>query len=187
MKFVSTFKIGVGSASLVSICLGAFVCASCALADPSSAPAPAKPPAVAMPPDVPANHPAAPAVGSMIKMGIMKAQPDGKFHGKQPVTRYELAVVLDRFVNYIEESRKPIKSSVYPAPKSSVTAPVGTAAYDAQVHLLLNGFIPISSPLLKSPVTGTVTAQDLATILAGVAVRLSDRNLSGTNNADPLE
>jgi len=190
MKFVSTFKFCIGTASLISICLGGLICTSWAMADPVGAPPPAYPPVVGsqtVPPDVPGSHPAAPAVGRMIKKGIMQIQPDGKFHGKQSVTRYELAVILDRFVNYIEESTKPIKSSVYPAPKSSLTAPVGTAAYDAQVHLLLNGFIPVSSPLLKAPATGTVTAQDLAMILADVAVRLSDRRLPVTNSAAPVQ
>lgn len=154
-----------------------------ALADPASPPPSTK----SLPSDVPANHPAAPAVEGMIKKDILKTEADGKFHGAKPVTRYELAVVLSRFVDYIEQAKKPIKQTQFPVPKSAITAPAGTPAYDAQVRLIRDGFVPVSSPLLKAPVTGVVTAQDLGSIMAEVTSRISDRALPVTPNAGPVD
>ncbi len=151
-------------------------------ADPKAA----TPPASSLPVDVPANHPAAAAVQGMIKKAIIKPDTDNKFHGSQPVTRYELAVVLDRFVTYIETAHKPVKEVKYPVPSSALTAPAGHYAHDAQVRLLLSGFIPVSSPILKKPGTAVVTARELATVMGTVNERLSDRSLPPTPNAAPI-
>ena len=48
-----------------------------------------------LPPDVPARHWAAGSVGRVEHEKIMGRDPDGRFHGDKPVTRYELAVTLD--------------------------------------------------------------------------------------------
>ena len=174
MKLMYWSKLVGMTLTVISIFTGVFAYAPRALADP-------------LPPDVSGSHGAASAVQDMIKTGIMKTQQDGKFHGAQPITRYELAVILDRFVNYIEQASKPIKQTLYPVPKSSITAQAGTPAYDAQVRLLRDGFISISSPLLQTPATGVVTAQELASIMAHVTIRLSDRHLSVTKDAGPVD
>ena len=52
--------------------------------------------------DVPAKHWASSSALSVTQKKLMTPDADGKFHGDRPVTRYELAVVLDRFVRYME-------------------------------------------------------------------------------------
>ncbi|MDR3710984.1 MAG: S-layer homology domain-containing protein [Capsulimonadaceae bacterium] len=175
-------------ASLAAVAVIVAVNGAAARADTAPGASPATPPAASkdLPSDVPANQPAASAVKGLLKKGVMKPAPDGKFHGGQPVTRYELAVVLDKLVNYIEEARKPIKQSLYPAPATALTAPVGSDARTAQARLLREGFVPISSPLLTKPATGLVSARELSTILATVTARLSDRAVPVTMNAAPV-
>jgi len=52
--------------------------------------------------DVPANHWAAPAINSLASKGIIAGYPDGTYRGKAFITRYQMAVVLDKAVNYLE-------------------------------------------------------------------------------------
>ena len=52
--------------------------------------------------DVPANHWAAPAINSLVSKGIISGYPDGTYRGKAFVTRYQIAVVLNKAVNYLE-------------------------------------------------------------------------------------
>lgn len=113
------------------------------------------------------------AVGSVNRITgkkIMSNLPDGKFHGEKPVTRYELAVALDRFVQYIEAGRKPLHATSQPVGHAGNGSP-------ALKHLIGQGFLPASSPLAKGKGTETVTAQQLSDALAEVTVRLSDRSL----------
>lgn len=126
--------------------------------------------ACAAPTDVPRRHWAASSVQSITGKKIMGALPDGKFHGNKPVTRYELAVTLDRFVHYIEAGRKPLSST----PQSAVGV---KNASPAVKHLLADGFLPPASPLIKGTGRELVTAQQLADALSQVTMRLSDRNL----------
>lgn len=133
-------------------------------------------PAGAAPSDVPPGHWAAGAVRSVIAKKIMTPLPDGKFHGSQPVTRYELAVALDRFVRYIEAGRKPL-SPGSPTPAASVPAGASPAVKAAVSHLTRQGYLPSTSPLFKGTGAEPVTAQQLADALSQVTVRISDRSL----------
>jgi hypothetical protein len=191
MKRLSLLTVGVAILSATANVAGAAP-ATPAPAPKAQAGTPAKPsdpktatPPANLPPDVPATHPAAPAVQGMIKKAIIKPEADNKFHGNDPVTRYELAVVLDKFVTYIETAHKPVREVKYPVPSSAITAPAGHYAHDAQVRLVTDGFLPVSSPILKKPGTAIVTARELATVMATVNERLSDRSLPPTPDVDP--
>lgn len=136
-----------------------------ALAAPKPAP---------LPKDVPAGHFAAGAVGRVTREKIMGREVDGRFRGDKPVTRYELAVTLDRFVRYVEAARKPL----HPAEKLvpvTVPARASQAEGAALSHLVSQRFLPTSSPLLKKDGRQPVTASELADALAAVTIRLSDR------------
>lgn len=50
------------------------------------------------PSDLPAGHWAAPAVENLYRLGILRGYPDGTFKGSRPVSRFELASVLDAFM-----------------------------------------------------------------------------------------
>ena len=135
-------------------------------ASPSASPA--------LPPDVPARHWAAGSVGRVTHEKIMGRDPDGRFRGDQPVTRYELAVTLDRFVRYIEDARKPLHTELVPVPLA-LAAKVPPAARQAVQHLVANGFLKPDSPVLTQNGSGPVTAAELSDALASVTIRLSDR------------
>lgn len=135
-------------------------------------PALASPP---LPPDVPPGFWAAGAVRRVAAAKLMTPDAQGKFDGSKPVTRYELAVVLDRLVRDMEAAHKPLSA----APPSHVTLPKGTPhdAAAALKHLVGNGFLPKDSALLTQPGTQPVTARETADALSEVTIRLSDRSL----------
>ena len=140
--------------------------------------------AVAAPPaDVPASHWAAKSVDRVVGKKVMRPRPDGKFHGSAYVTRYELAVTLDRFAQYIETAQKPLHVTALPAPKLAPGTPANVRL--ALTHLVTAGFLPAKSPLVTQTGNKPVTAQQLADAMAHVTVRLSDRSLPTTKEADP--
>lgn len=132
--------------------------------------------ASAAPPDVPSTHWAAKSVKRVTAKKIMTSEPDGKFHGDKPVTRYELAAALDRFVQYIEAGRKPLHTT------SQSTKGLGPKASAAARHLVAQGFLPINSPIVRGKGTEVVTANQLSDALAQVTIRLSDRSLPPTTH-----
>ena len=123
--------------------------------------------------DVPKDHWAAEAVQKVADAGIMQGYPDKTFKGDKPVTRFELAVALERFVEFIQQSRKPLEK---PTESSSKGAEIGerraeSPAKKAISALKSGGFLPADSKLLKDS-SKPVTANDLAEALASVAQRL---------------
>ncbi len=126
------------------------------------------------PRDVPPGHFAAGSVKRVVHESIMGTTKDGRFLGNQPVTRYELAVALDRFVQYVEAGRRPLHAQTFPAPAH---LPAGTNSVQRQAltHLVANGFLPVSSPLITRNGAGLVTAKETSDALAAVTIALSDR------------
>jgi len=49
--------------------------------------------------DVPEGHWAADSVYELVSLGVTRGFPDGTFRGKQPITRYEMAVMLSKFAS----------------------------------------------------------------------------------------
>ncbi|MFQ3548644.1 MAG: S-layer homology domain-containing protein [Armatimonadota bacterium] len=58
--------------------------------------------------DVPENHWAKEAIDSLTEKGIMQGYSDSSFKGDNYLTRYEFAVALDRMVEFIINSQKPL-------------------------------------------------------------------------------
>lgn len=135
--------------------------------------------------DVPAHAPAAPAVQSLKSEGVVQGYPDHKYHGSRPLTRYEAAVVLQRFVTYVEKGRQPLHDTSISIPDSRASAPAGHWAHDSQIALMHGRFLPTDSPVLQGPGSHPVTADQFADALSATVNRVSDRSLPPTPNADP--
>jgi hypothetical protein len=127
------------------------------------------------PGDVPARHWAKKSVDKVTSTGLMSTQ-NGKFQGDKPVTRYELAVTLDRLVKYIEAGRAPLHPTARPKP---FPAPKGASAEEGKAitHLVNEGFLPSDSPIVTGDGHAVVTAKQLSAAIAQVTIRLSDRSV----------
>lgn len=134
-------------------------------------------------PDVPSNHWAADSVARLATAGIVRGRsadplgvqgaqkpaPPAKpgYNGNKPVTRYELAVTLYRFVQYIERanSRPTSKSGAQVSPASGA---------DAVKRLVAGGYLPKTTPLGTQGAT-PVTANQLADALTSVITRTREK------------
>jgi hypothetical protein len=121
--------------------------------------------------DVPSTHAAAAAVEKMKSTGIMTGYDDDAFHGSQPVTRYELAVVLARFAQYYDTSKAPLASTDVPLS----AAPIWVQP--SRLYLASNGFVPYWSPLFRAPGTALITADLLSDTVSSTVDRLIDRSM----------
>ncbi len=120
------------------------------------------------------RHRAGEAVHRLAAPKTMTGSASGKFQGDKPVTRYELALTLDRLVRYMEAGRKPLSAGGKQNPVK-LPAHANMPTQQALSHLAQGGFIGAKSPLLQG--NKIVTARELQDILAQVVIRLSDRNL----------
>jgi len=118
--------------------------------------------------------------------GVVRGYPDGTFKGDQPVTRYELAAALVRFVEFIQENerllakdaRKPATvrapEAVRPGKDASgqkASPRIASTAGGSAAALVDGGFLPKDSILLKDG-PKQVTPDELADALASVAKRV---------------
>lgn len=134
-------------------------------------------------PDVPANHWAADSVARLAERGIVKgysadplsargAAPPAKsakpaYNGNKPVTRYELAATLYRFVQYVERADK--------QQKSKFGAQASPSGADAVKQLIAGGYLPKNTPL-ASQGNVLVTANQLADAMTQVLSKTREKN-----------
>lgn len=145
-------------------------------------------------PDVPKNHWASDPVQKLAQAGILTGYPEGQkpaskpksaamaFNGDKPVTRYELAATLYRFVQYIEraDKQKRGKSQVQAAPKNGA---------EAIARLISGGYLPATTPLAKNG-SLIVTANQLSEALAQIMLRINENKTPITPDSrrdDPIE
>jgi hypothetical protein len=143
--------------------------------------------------DVPANHWAAQSVDKLTTVGIIKgypsapfataqAAPKGKpakasgYNGDKPVTRYELAVTLYRFVQYVERANKQPKGKlpIKGEPKSGA---------DAVKSLIAAGYLPAKTPLAAEG-NKVVTAKQLSAALAQVIMKTRETAVPASPDSD---
>jgi hypothetical protein len=53
--------------------------------------------------DVPFDHWAYESVSELADMGVVEGFPDGQYHGQQPMTRYEMAMLIARLINKLDQ------------------------------------------------------------------------------------
>lgn len=142
--------------------------------------------------DIPPGHWAADSIAKLVTAGILQgspkigAKPGAKkvaaYDGNKPVTRYELAVTLYRFVQYLERADK------QPKTKMGAQAFPQTGA-EAIRRLVANGYLPAKTPLAKNG-DKVVTANELADALAQVigASRVKNTPITPDSlRAQPIE
>ncbi len=133
--------------------------------------------------DVPTDHWAAKAVDMLAQKGIVKGYLDGTFNGDKPVTRYELATVLVKFIDYMRESLQPLTP---PKPVQSA-APAKESAKPADPVKFLRdgGFLTEDSVLLQKDTAKPITADQLAQALATVSAKLIEERVPGREETEP--
>ncbi|MGM0437585.1 MAG: S-layer homology domain-containing protein, partial [Bacillota bacterium] len=62
--------------------------------------------------DVSTDHWAYEAVNKLVAAGVIEGYPDGTFKGDQSVTRYEIAMMVDRVLERVSEERASLEDEV---------------------------------------------------------------------------
>ena len=130
---------------------------------------------------VSADHWAAPSIIHLVTAGVLQKAPadpvSGKksaaakprYDGAKPVTRFELALTLYRFVQYLERVDKQKKNRM-----GAQAAPTDGAA--AARRLVAEGYLPQDTFLLKEG-SKVVTADQLAKALQRVIIRARQKSV----------
>ncbi len=121
--------------------------------------------------DVPAGHVAAASVASLKKKNIITGYSDNTYRGTQPVTRYEVAIVLARFAQYYDTSKAPLATTQVPIPGSPAWAS------PSRSYLASNLFIPPTSPTFTKDGNSPVPAGEFADDVSSVIDRITDRSM----------
>lgn len=98
--------------------------------------------------DVPTNHWAYDAIAELAAKGLVEGYPDGTFKGNQPLTRYEMAMVVARIIARIEAIPTPpppeVRRADLDAVRRDLTAATGRIAASertiATLQRLVNEF-----------------------------------------------
>jgi hypothetical protein len=126
--------------------------------------------------DVPGSHWAAEAVAKVADAGIVRGYPVAQnpkpaqkqtYNGDKPVTRYELAVTLYRFVLYVERADRQKKGNL------KVEAPID--GKEAVKRLIAEGYLPRDTPLAKEG-SKVVTANELADAMTHILTRVREKS-----------
>ena len=127
--------------------------------------------------DVPANHWAAASIAKLASRGIVTGYPASQasgapkpstaYNGNKPVTRYELAVTLYRFVQYLERADQQKKGTTRVQALPPIKDTDGPAAART---LIARGYLAAGTPLGTNGAT-LATANQLADALAQVIRR----------------
>jgi len=119
--------------------------------------------------DVPADHWAADAVTELADQGVLQGYPDGTFNGERAVTRYELAVTLARFAEFMNAGRNPLVQPDSTKSRSIIPEECPSWAQDSVLFLSENSILPVDSPIItdgKKFATGEDVAQSLSSLAA---------------------
>ena len=143
--------------------------------------------------DVPATHWAAPSVNALAKAGIVngigtsplavgapqKGAKKAVYDGNKPVTRYELAATLFRFVQHMDAVAKKPKS------KTGAMAIPKTGA-DTVKALVAGGYLKPQSVFVKNAASGgakSVTANEFAQALGDVVSKVQETRTPVTKDS----
>ena len=117
------------------------------------------------------------SVKSVVSKRMMLTDARGDFNGNRFVTRYELAVALDRLAISILKARESLKTvphikTLHPNLKREAHAPSTTKLEhgDAAHDLIAGGFLPASSLLGKGTGTEPVTAAQTTDAMSSVTI-----------------
>jgi hypothetical protein len=134
--------------------------------------------------DVPTNHWAYDAIAELAAKGLVEGFPDGTFKGNQPMTRYEMAMIVARIIARIEAIPTPpppeVRRADLDAVRRDLTAATGRIAASertiATLQRLVNEF---RAELQALGVRVTALEEELSALRA----RLDNTRITGLFDA----
>ncbi|MCW5946376.1 MAG: S-layer homology domain-containing protein [Fimbriimonadales bacterium] len=120
--------------------------------------------------DVSRDHWAAKPIENLVAAKMLPPGEGKAFQGDRPVTRYEFAVLMDRFIQDIRKSflRQPVPKELNLA---NIKGRDADGSQAAMVRLAKDGFLPYESPIFRGP-TETITPEMMSIAMAQIAQRI---------------
>lgn len=121
--------------------------------------------------DVPPSHWAAKSVTHLVETKMLVPAPGATFQGDQPVTRYEFAVMIDKFITDIRKTfiRQPEKKIIN---EKKIAGRDVDGSKAAMVRLAKEGFLPYYSPIFMGP-KDTLTPQMMSVALSQISTKIA--------------
>ncbi len=121
--------------------------------------------------DVPKNHWASNSIANLVETKMLSPQPGAKFQGDQPVTRYEFAVLMDKFITDIRKTfvRQPEKKTIN---EKKISGKDTDGSKSAMIRLAKEGFLPYYSPIFMGP-SDTISPKMMAVALSQISTRIA--------------
>ena len=121
--------------------------------------------------DVPPSHWAAKSISHLVETKMLVPTPGANFQGDQPVTRYEFAVMMDKFITDIRRTfiRQPEKKAIN---EKKIAGRDIDGSKAAMVRLAKEGFLPYYSPIFMGP-KDTMTPKMMSVALAQISVKIA--------------
>jgi len=113
--------------------------------------------------DVPSNHWAYEAVNELVAAGLIQGYPDGTFKGQNDLTRYEIAVMVARLLNDMEEARAELVDQVdFMVNDALISANSGLSEAEAEdVQAIVAAVVAKNTPA-EAPAAEVVVPQTLS-------------------------
>lgn len=121
--------------------------------------------------DVPTGHWASNSIANLVSMKMLPVGGGREFQGDKPVTRYEFAVIMDRFIQDIRRAflRQPEEKTINEA---KIKGRTDDGSKVAMVRLAKGGFLPYYSPIFHGP-SDTLTPEMLSIAMSQIAQRIA--------------
>ena len=134
--------------------------------------------------DVPEDHWAASAVRKLSDEGVLTGYSDSTYRGDRPVTRYELAVALARFAEFIEAGRNTLGTGNNGKVSGSIKkSDYPEWAYNSIDFLTRNLFLKENSPIIADG-SKPATDEDLAQSFSSIAARIVELEVADPGPED---
>lgn len=136
--------------------------------------------------DVPATHWAYSAVKELLEKNIISGMPDGTYKGEEPVTRYQMAVVIKNAIDYLESSPKFVKQEDVQALQALVDAMAKQIGENNSLIEELNKKLE-NLAAVSSQVQESEKLAELSEDIDGISKRLSWLEMNYTSTKEDLE
>ncbi len=88
--------------------------------------------------DVPPNHWAYEALLKLYQLGLITGYPDGTYKGNQPMTRYEIALIVYKMLIYLQSQIDENKNYVQKSNDNSTNSENSSQSFDQMVNDILS-------------------------------------------------
>lgn len=139
-------------------------------------------------PDVDPDHWAYESVMNVTNAGLFEGYPDGTFKGNQAMTRYEYAMVVNRFLRYVDRADSRLEELIYSHVGTGV--PANFAEFEGKLNAQAQEILALKRRVTDLEVTTKLLGQSIAkqaTRVAALEKEIVDLEFSASVAFDQID